>query len=321
VDAETASSRVPDGTRLYLADGGLETTMIGQRGFELPEFASFVMLADDDGRDALRAYYREYIEIAREAGTGFTFDTPTWRASRGWGEKLGYTPAAIADVNRDAVELAREIRAAEESEGTPIAICGAIGPEGDAYHPETVLSAAEAEAYHSHQVRTFAASGVDMVGALTLTYADEAIGIVGAAAAEGVPVSISFTLETDGRLPSGEGLGAAIEKVDAATAGAAAYFMVNCAHPTHFAPVLEAGGPWMERLGGIRANASRCSHAELDEMTEIDSGDPEELGTEYRAFKDLLPNPRVLGGCCGTDTRHVASVCRHWQASPRVSDI
>ncbi|HEX5610532.1 MAG TPA: homocysteine S-methyltransferase family protein [Solirubrobacterales bacterium] len=314
MDAETASSRVPDGTQLYLADGGLETTMIGERGFELPEFASFVMLGDDDGRDALRAYYREYIEIARAGGTGFIFDTPTWRASTGWGEKLGYTPAAIADVNRDAVELALEIRAAEESQETQIAVCGAIGPQGDAYHPDTILSATEAEDYHSHQVRTFAASGVDLVSALTLTYADEAIGIVAAAGAEGVPVSISFTLETDGRLPSGEELGEAIEKVDAATGGAAAYFMVNCAHPTHFLGVLETGGPWMERLGGIRANASRRSHAELDEMDEIDSGDPEELGTEYRAFKDLLPTARVLGGCCGTDSRHVASVCRHWQS-------
>jgi S-methylmethionine-dependent homocysteine/selenocysteine methylase len=308
-------SRTPNGTQLYLADGGLETTMIGERGFGLPEFASFVMLAEAAGRDALRAYYRDYIGIARAAETGFTLDTPTWRASPGWGEKLGYTPAAIADVNRDAVELALEIREAEESQTTPIAICGAIGPEGDAYHPETVLSAGEAEAYHSHQIRTFASSGVDMVGALTLTYADEGIGIVAAAGAEGVPVSISFTLETDGRLPSGEELGEAIEKVDAATAGAAAYFMVNCAHPTHFMPVLESGGPWMERLGGIRANASRRSHAELDEMTEIDSGDPEELGTEYLAFKDLLPDTRVLGGCCGTDVRHVASVCHHWQAA------
>ncbi|HVQ58257.1 MAG TPA: homocysteine S-methyltransferase family protein [Solirubrobacterales bacterium] len=314
MDVETASSRVPDGGLLYLGDGGLETTMIGERGFELPEFASFVMLRDSDGRDALRAYYRDYIGIAREGGTGFVLDTPTWRASPGWGEKLGYTRAAIADVNRDAVELAMEIRAAEESQSTLIAICGAIGPEGDAYHPETVLSAAEAEEYHSDQIRAFAAADVDMVGALTLTYADEAIGIAAAAGTEGIPVSISFTLETDGRLPSGEELGEAIEKVDAATAGAAAYFMVNCAHPTHFASVLAAGGPWIERLGGIRANASRRSHAELDEMTEIDSGDPEELGTEYRAFRDLLPNTRVLGGCCGTDARHVASVCRHWQS-------
>ncbi|HEX6665851.1 MAG TPA: homocysteine S-methyltransferase family protein [Solirubrobacterales bacterium] len=315
MDAATASSRIPDGSQLYLGDGGLETTMIGERGFELPEFASFVMLGDPAGRDALRAYYRDYIGIAREGGTGFTLDTPTWRASPGWGEKLGYAPAAIADVNRDAVELAMEIRADEESQLTPIAVCGAIGPEGDAYQPETVLSAAEAEAYHSDQIRAFAGAGVDMVGALTLPYADEGIGIVAAAVAEGLPVSISFTLETDGRLPSGEGLGEAIEKVDAATSAAAAYFMVNCAHPTHFGPVLQAGGPWMERLGGIRANASRRSHAELDEMTEIDSGDPEELGTEYRAFKELLPNARVLGGCCGTDARHVASVCRHWQAA------
>lgn len=311
----TEAPRLPGPGRLFLGDGGLETTMIFEHGFDLPCFASFVLLRDRDGREALRSYYRSFIEVAREGGTGFTLDTPTWRASTGWGEEIGYSPAAIADVNREAVELGMEIRAAEEAPGTPIAVCGAIGPQGDAYNPEEVLSAAEAEAYHAVQIRSLAEAGVDMVGAYTLCYADEGIGIAAAAAAEGLPASISFTLETDGRLPSGESLGEAIEKVDAATGGSAAYFMVNCAHPTHFAAVIEAGGPWVERLGGIRANASRRSHEELDEATELDSGDPEELGAEYRAMKDRLPAIRVLGGCCGTDSRHVASICRDWRAA------
>jgi S-methylmethionine-dependent homocysteine/selenocysteine methylase len=306
--------RLPSAERLFLGDGGLETTMIFEHGFDLPCFASFVLLRDPDGREALRSYYRGFIEVAREEGTGFTLDTPTWRASSGWGEEIGYSPAEIADVNREAVEFGMEIRAGEEAAETPIAVCGAIGPQGDAYHPEKALSAAEAEAYHSGQIRTFAEAGVDLVGAYTLCYADEGIGIVAAAGAEGMPVSISFTLETDGRLPSGESLGEAIEKVDAATGRAAAYFMVNCAHPTHFAEVIEEGGPWIARLGGIRANASRRSHAELDEATELDAGDPDELGAEYRSLKDRLPAIRVLGGCCGTDSRHVASICRDWRA-------
>jgi homocysteine S-methyltransferase len=303
---------IPDGERLYTGDGGLETTMIFREGFELPEFAAFTLLAEPAGREALRLYYGDFIAIAAEHGYGFTLDTPTWRASAGWGEKLGYTEAEIADVNRDAVELAGEIRAAAESQPTPIALCGVLGPQGDGYHPAQVLGAGEAEKYHAAQTGVLAATGVDMVAAYTLTYAEEAIGIVRAAAAAGVPVSISFTVETDDRLPSEEPLSEAIERVDAETAGAAAYFMVNCAHPTHFAGVLERGGPWLDRLGGIRANASRRNHAELDELPSLDSGNPAELASEYRALEPHLPSLRVLGGCCGTDQRHIAAICDSW---------
>ncbi len=300
---------VPDGERLYIGDGGLETTLIYQQGFELPEFASFPLLRDERGRDALRGYYREFIAIAREHGTGFTLDTPTWRASSGWGEALGYSPSDLADVNREAVELAEEVRAAGEGPETPIAICGALGPEGDGYRPETFLYAGEAERYHSPQVETFAAAGVDMLSAYTLCYAEEAIGIVRAAGAAGRPVSISFTVETDGRLPSEEPLGEAIERVDAETAAGALDFMVNCAHPTHFSGALENAGPWINRLAGVRANASRMSHAELDEAEQLDDGDPTELAGEYAHLRPSLPALRVVGGCCGTDHRHVAEIC------------
>jgi S-methylmethionine-dependent homocysteine/selenocysteine methylase len=305
---------VPDGERLFLGDGGLETTMIFREGIELPCFAAFPLLRDPDGREALRRYYGEYIAIARRHGAGFALDTPTWRANADWGAKLGYTAAGLADVNREAVELAGEIRAAEQTPETPIAICGTLGPRGDAYRPAELMSARESERYHADQVGTFAAAGVDMVAAYTLAYSDEAVGIVAAAVAAEVPVSISFTLETDGRLPSGEPLGAAIERVDAATAVAAAYFMVNCAHPSHFAAVVEQGGAWIDRLGGIRANASRKSHEELDRAPGLDSGDPAELAAEYRALAPYLPATRVLGGCCGTDQRHVARICESWPA-------
>jgi homocysteine S-methyltransferase len=306
--------RLPTGERLFIGDGGLETTMLFREGLALPCFASYLLLRDPAGIEALRRYYLAYLEIARRHGTGFTFDTPTWRANADWGEKLGDSAARLAEVNREAVAFAEEIRAAEESAQTPIAICGTIGPRGDAYHPEEVMPAAEAERYHGAQIGTFADTNADLIAAYTLTYAEEAIGIVRAAAAAEMPVAISFTLETDGMLPSGQALDEAIELVDAETGAAAAYFMVNCAHPSHFAAVIERGGPWLQRLGGIRANASSKSHAELDEATELDSGDPETLGAEYRALKSLLPNTRVLGGCCGTDQRHVESICRDWLA-------
>ncbi len=300
---------IPSGEQLFIGDGGLETTLIFREGFELPEFAAFPLLRDEGGRDALRRYYREFIGTARDHDLGFTLDTPTWRASEAWGARLGYSTADLADVNREAVELAQELRAGEEGPRAPIAICGTLGPQGDGYHPDAFLSAAEAVRYHLPQVGTFAAAAVDMVAAYTLCYAEEATGIVRAAGIAGVPVSISFTVETDGRLPSGESLGTAIERVDAETGGAAAYFMVNCAHPSHLAGALEGAGAWIDRLAGFRPNASRKSHAELDEADTLDEGDPTELGAELAGLAPSLPALRVVGGCCGTDRRHVAAIC------------
>lgn len=306
-------ARLPTGERLSIGDGGLETTLIFREGIELPEFAAYTLLRDEAGIEALRRYYRGYLEIARRHGTGFTLDTPTWRANADWGERLGDDTAALTGANRQAVALAEEIRAEEEGPELPIAICGTVGPRGDGYQAgELLMSVDEAERYHRAQIQTFAGAGTDLVAAYTLCYAEEAVGIVMAAVAAGVPVTISFTLETDGRLPSGQSLPEAIALVDAETGGAVLYFMVNCAHPSHFAAVLRSGGEWLERLGGIRANASRKSHAELDEAPDLDGGDPDQLGAEYRALKPNLPDVRLLGGCCGTDQRHVERICAAW---------
>ena len=299
---------LPGGATTFIGDGGLETTMIFERGIELPEFASFQLLDDERGRAALRDYYETYIDLAAAHGVGFTLDTPTWRASHNWGERLGRPDREIAELNRAAVEFGLRLR---ENRGAdaPIVVCGTIGPEGDAYRPARFLGPDEAAAYHAPQVEALVAAGVDMVSAYTLSYVDEAIGIVGAAGAAGVPVSISFTVETDGRLPDGESLAAAAGRLDRETDAAAAYLMVNCAHPSHFAAELEADTAWRERIAGIRANASRRSHAELDTMPELDSGDPDELAGEYRELVGALPSLSVLGGCCGTDARHLAAIC------------
>jgi homocysteine S-methyltransferase len=301
--------------RLFISDGGMETTLIFSEGFDLPEFAAFPLLESEAGRAALRRYYGSFLEIAHRFGLGFTLDTPTWRASRDWGERLGYSVARLAEVNHRAVALAEEIRASEERPETPIAICGTLGPSGDAYETTAEMTPEQAEEYHSGQISSFASTAADMVGAYTLPYAAEAIGIVRAAAASEVPVTISFTVETNGRLPSGQPLGEAIEAVDAATDGAAAYFMVNCAHPIHFGPPLRDGGAWLARLAGARANASRKSHAELDEAADLDRGDPEEMGRLYAELRPHWPSARVLGGCCGTDSRHIAAICESWRAA------
>jgi homocysteine S-methyltransferase len=302
------------GDRLFLTDGGLETSLIFHQGIELPDFAAFTLLDDEAGRAALRAYFADYLAAAREQGAGFLLDTATWRANPDWAAGLGYDEEAVARVNRDAVAFARELRDAAGEAPGPILISGAIGPRGDGYRADVRMTAAEAEAYHGLQVRALADGGADLVAAVTMTYPDEAIGIARAAAAAGIPAVISFTVETDGRLPDGTELHEAIEQVDAETLGYPAYFMVNCAHPSHFAGTLERGGAWLDRIGGLRANASAKSHAELDAADELDEGDPAALGADYAELRPRLRNVRVLGGCCGTDVRHVTAVGAAWSA-------
>jgi homocysteine S-methyltransferase len=294
---------------LFLTDGGLETTLIFLDGIELPHFASFTLLDSPEGVGRLRDYYRRYARLALAAELGFVLEGASWRANRDWGAKLGYSPAALADVNRRSIALMTELRDELETPTSPMVISGNIGPRGDGYDPGRKMSTAAAEAYHKEQIGTFAETEADMVAAFTMNYVEEAIGIARAAAAADIPAAISFTLETDGRLPTGQSLKDAIEEVDAATDSAPAYFMINCAHPTHFAAVLASGEPWVKRIRGIRANASRRSHAELDAATDLDAGDPAELGREYRELLGTLPGISVVGGCCGTDHRHVGAIC------------
>jgi S-methylmethionine-dependent homocysteine/selenocysteine methylase len=296
--------------KLFLTDGGIETTLIFHEGLTLPYFAAFDLLQHAAGQAALRKYFRTYAALARQYAVGCILESATWRASAYWGAKLGYARAALVEMNRQAIALLQEIRQEYEHDKTPMVISGCIGPQGDGYHPATFMSVDEAEHYHTMQVGTFREADADMVTAITMTYAAEAIGIVRAAQAVDMPVVISFTVETDGRLPTGQPLQEAIEQVDDATRSAPAYYMINCAHPTHFAGVLVAGAPWVARICGLRANASTRSHAELDAAAELDTGNPRELGRQYRELRNKLTHLNVLGGCCGTDHRHVEEICK-----------
>ena len=308
-------SRLPQlSGELFLTDGGIETSLIFHDGLDLPHFAAFHVLRDAAGRAALRRYYTRYAEIARAAGVGFVLESPTWRASADWGEKLGYSAEALAQANRDSIALMREFRAEFETARTPMVVSGCVGPRGDGYDPGQVMSPAQAEAYHAQQIGALAEAGADMVTAITMTNAAEATGVARAAQGVGLPVVISFTLETDGRLPTGQRLQDAIEEVDAATDDGPAYYMINCAHPSHFEDVL-FGGSWLQRLRGLRANASRRSHAELDAAPDLDAGDPVELGGQYGALRRRHPQINVVGGCCGTDHRHVAQISQACQAA------
>lgn len=291
--------------RMFVTDGGLETTLVFRDGVELPDFAAFPLLGTDAGRAALRRYFEPYLDLAQSSGTGIILDTPTWRANLDWAARLGYDATRLAGINRHAVEFVAAL--ADERPGLERVINGVIGPRGDGYVVGATMSASEAAAYHGLQARAFAEAGAGMISAITMTYADEAIGIVRAARAVALPVVVSPTVETDGRLPSGQALGEAILQIDAATDSAPAYYMVNCAHPSHFAEQLDGDAAWQRRIQGIRANASRLSHAELDAATELDRGDIAELAALYRRLGAIVPL-KVVGGCCGTDDEHVSAI-------------
>ena len=293
---------------MFLTDGGMETSLIYHEGVDLPCFAAFTLLKTVEGTERLRTYYERYLTMARRADLGFVLESPTWRANTDWGAKLGYSRAELAKANRQAVELMLEIREKFEAPRTPIVISGNIGPRGDGYDPSRIMTISEAQAYHAEQIAVLRKTPVDLVSAFTLNYVNEAIGIALAARAATMPVVLSFTLETDGRLPTGETLKQAIISVDEATGRAPAYYMINCAHPTHFSDVIASGESWANRISGLRANASRRSHAELDRANDLDDGDPTEFGREHAELRRILPHATVLGGCCGTDHRHVEQI-------------
>ena len=317
MDEPTANGSVlPQlGSEPFLTDAGLETYLIFHRDIELPEFASFDLLKDEAGVEELRRYYRPFLELAAEHGLGFVLESPTWRANPDWGATIGYDDQGLADANRRAVALMEELRDAAPDGGGPIVISGNVGPRGDGYVPGETMTPEQAEEFHSAQIGVLAEAGVDLVSALTINYVEEAIGVARAGREKGVPVAISFTVETDGRVATGQSIGEAIDQVDADPGSDVAYYMLNCAHPTHFEHELDAGAAWAERIAGLRANASTLSHAELDAAVELDDGDALDLAGRYARLREAMPRLNVLGGCCGTDYSHVAEICAAVTAS------
>ena len=296
---------------LFLTDGSIETALIFHEGIDLPNFATFDLLREIDGKEALRKQFSSYAAIARDHGVGFVLESPTWRANSDWGDKMGYSKAALGAVNEEAVSLLMEVRKDYQNEATPVVISGGLGPRGDGYVAGELMDADQAQQYHAPQIAALCRAGADLIGAMTMTNTGEAIGVTRAAMAEDMPVMISFTVETDGVLPTGQSLKEAIAEVDAATDNAPVYYMINCAHPTHFQHLLDSDEDWLLRIRGISANASCKSHAELDESVELDDGNPVELAEQFRDIRRRQKHINVLGGCCGTDPRHIDQIVSH----------
>lgn len=285
----------------WVTDGGLETDLLFHRGMDLPEFAAFPLVTSHP--EVLRAYYADYAAIAVRAGAGVLLETPTWRANPDWAGKLGYDRVRLREANLAAVDLMRRV-AGEAPGGLSTRISGVVGPRGDGYVASGAI-AEEAADYHAAQIGAFAESAVDVIHAMTLTEPAEAIGVVRAARAVGLAVGVSFTVETDGRLPDGTPLPDAIAQVDAAARPD--WYGVNCAHPTHVLSAVD-GGSWQERITMFRPNASTLTHEELDAMEVLDEGDRALLGSSTAALLAALASVTTLGGCCGTDASHVAAL-------------
>ena len=299
---------LPQLARLFLTDAGLETDILFNRGIDLPYFSSITLLNSEQGRQALEDYFRGFLELASRMSSGLILESATWRASSDWAGPLGLSEAELDTLNYDAVHMLIRLRETYQSRVPGIIVSGCIGPRGDGYDAGRIMAVDEAEIYHARQANVLASAGVDMLTGITMTNVPEAIGLARAAKALEVPVAISFTVETDGRLPTGDRLGVAVEAVDEAMANYPAYYMINCAHPTHFVSSLDEDAEWTSRIRGVRANASRWSHAELDAMTELDTGDIAEFAALHRDLRRQFPQINVLGGCCGTDLRHITAI-------------
>jgi homocysteine S-methyltransferase len=287
-----------------VTDGGLETDLIFNHGLDLPEFAAFPLLDSDSGRAVLTDYFGQYADIAVRAGVPLLLETPTWRANPDHASLVGYDAPALDRVNQDSVDFLAELGAARD-DLVAWEVSGTLGPRGDGYRTDGPIDPTVAADYHRPQIESFKQAGAGRVSVLTLTEVGEAIGVARAAAEAGIPAAIGFTVETDGRLPDGTSLASAVEAVDADSPPA--YFLINCAHPSHIAAGLTEGS-WRDRVGGLRVNGSTLSHAELDAAETLDDGDPARLAVDQQPLLDAFPNLQVLGGCCGTDSRHVAAM-------------
>jgi S-methylmethionine-dependent homocysteine/selenocysteine methylase len=311
----------------YLSDAGLENWLVSHKEFELPEFAAYVVLHDSfvGGKAALREYYQGFAELAAanwdDGCRGCVLETPTWRASRGWAEKIDKekidkeTVDDMANVNETAVRFVRDIADEVEREQRKLGrdfrviVSGCVGPKRAGYAAQQVESAADYATYHAEQIKALRSGGADVITAMTMTHGEEVEGILRAcmSSAAGLPAIVSWTVEVDGRLPSGDELGSIISRLDSVDGVIpAAYHMMNCSPATHFEKMFPSSvatdatnAPertfvdWTVRIRGVRCNAVTESPVDLH-----DSGDADDLGLRIANLRDFLPSLNIFGSYC-----------------------
>ena len=292
--AEFPSQR--DGV-LYLTEGGQETEILYRHGHELPEFAMYPLLDNAQAMSDLESMYRAILDVAAEHGFAALISGLDYRASPDWGEKLGYSRTGLADAVEQSIAFLRDVSRPYQGQIDQILISGMLGPRGDAYSLNRTITANEAEEYHSFQLEILKRAGVDIAGAVTFNNIPEAIGVARAAARIGVPLAISFTLDSSNRLQSGPTLKEAVEAVDAETGDARPdFYGINCSHPLEFEPALEPGD-WIFRLRSLRPNASARDKMELCAIGHLEEGDPADLGERMGTLARKYPHIDIFGGC------------------------
>ncbi len=304
--------RLPEANdRLFLTEAGIETTMMYKKDWEFRHFCLFELLQNDRFVDDLRTYHTGLIEVAVEHKVGHLLDGVHYRASPDWGALLGMSEQQLADLTAKGIEIYSELSQEYATEDTPIPVGCCIGPRGDAYNADLVMSAEEAEEYHSVQIATAKSAGADFISALTFNHIEEAIGITRAASAAEIPIIMSFSLGREAVLKTGPTIGDAIEAVEVATDRAPLFYMINCNHPIDFAPAIAAPGRWIDRLKGVRPNASSLDHGILCKLGHLEEGDPIELGQQMGDLARRFPQLNVFGGCCGTDRPHMEQIAKN----------
>ena len=286
----------------FMVYAGTGTDLIFNRGIDLPGFASFPLLEDPETRAVLAGQMQSLMDLSGDMNLGCILDAPTWMANLDRAAHLDYSAERLVEVNRDGVALMEEVRQASGRDNVLVSAC--IGPRFDPYADIPPMSPEHARTYHDAQMRALKDTSVDLVTAYTFNRVNEAVGCVQAAQDHDLPIIMSFVVETDGCLADGTSLDDAMSEVDRQTDQGPVFYMVNCAHPNHFSGVLHGQG----RLKGVVVNASKCSHAELDEADELDEGDAEELGADVAEIVRRNPDITIFGGCCGTDMRHLRSM-------------
>lgn len=290
-----------------VAEGSVIERIKRETGYHLdPDIANAGMVYDENGAAILASIYREYIETAKPFDLPIVILTPTWRAS---GERLERAGFLGKDVNRDCFEFLARVRDGYGMYAEKILVGGILSCRGDAYNTADALDADEAQAYHAYQVGRLASAGVDFLLASTIPASKEAAGMAAVMAECGLPYIISFIIRPSGKLLDGTPLVEAIAEIDVSVSPQPTAYMLNCVHPANARRTIAAGpnnsAQLKSRLIGLQGNASRMSPEELDGRVELDADPPERWARAMLSLHDDF-DMRILGGCCGTDNRHIA---------------
>lgn len=268
------------------------------------------LIYQEKGRATLAAIYRQYLDIGRRYTLPLLLSTPTWRAGR---DRIAQAGLAGRDVNGDNTRFLAELRNSYAVYAQQVAICGLMSCRGDAYRPAEAMTTQAAGGFHAWQADALAAAGVDLLLAATLPALSEALGLARAQAATGLPYLISFVARPEGTLLDGTPLNVAIASIDSAITPRPLAYLINCTHASIFRSAMRHqsnSSPLVrERVIGLLANTAALSPEELDDRHQLVEEVPETFGSSVSALHREL-GMKVLGGCCGTDQRHIECLAR-----------